>query len=228
MADLKIIHQQIADFFWHVIVNGNLHHRAKFAAADTGLHTFKQIVGFQFLDLDIGIADNAEWISGNHFHTGEQSREIGSNNLFEPDKIMMVRDCAVLARRPGRAFDRHKARQSVWHLYAGKFLIAILIPDHDGEVQAQIRDMREGMARVKGRGSEDREGNFLEVNDAYCALTGYGDTGPLRDRAGYDQVLQTMTGICVEQGKPGDPEIVYGSAVDFYCASMLARSGTYL
>lgn len=56
----------------------------------------------------------------------------------------------------------------------------------------------------------------------YCALTGYGDTGPLRDRAGYDQVLQTMTGICVEQGKPGDPEIVYGSAVDFYSASMLA------
>jgi crotonobetainyl-CoA:carnitine CoA-transferase CaiB-like acyl-CoA transferase len=56
----------------------------------------------------------------------------------------------------------------------------------------------------------------------YCALTGYGDRGPLRDRAGYDQVLQTMTGIAVEQGKPGDPEIVYGSAVDFYSASMLA------
>lgn len=56
----------------------------------------------------------------------------------------------------------------------------------------------------------------------YCALTGYGDIGPLKDRAGYDQVLQTMTGICVEQGKPGDPEIVYGSAVDFYSASMLA------
>jgi crotonobetainyl-CoA:carnitine CoA-transferase CaiB-like acyl-CoA transferase len=56
----------------------------------------------------------------------------------------------------------------------------------------------------------------------YCALTGYGDTGPLKDRAGYDQVLQTMTGICVEQGRPGDPEIVYGSAVDFYSAAMLA------
>ena len=56
----------------------------------------------------------------------------------------------------------------------------------------------------------------------YCALTGYGDRGPLKDRAGYDQVLQTMTGIAVEQGKPGDPQIVYGSAVDFYSASMLA------
>lgn len=56
----------------------------------------------------------------------------------------------------------------------------------------------------------------------YCALTGYGESGPLKDRAGYDQVLQTMSGICVEQGKPGDPAIVYGSAVDFYSSSMLA------
>jgi crotonobetainyl-CoA:carnitine CoA-transferase CaiB-like acyl-CoA transferase len=65
---------------------------------------------------------------------------------------------------------------------------------------------------------------MLTVNPRliYCALTGYGDTGPLKDRAGYDQVLQTMTGICVEQGKPGGPEIVYGSAVDFYSASLLA------
>ncbi|MBI1727476.1 MAG: CoA transferase [Candidatus Rokubacteria bacterium] len=56
----------------------------------------------------------------------------------------------------------------------------------------------------------------------YCALSGYGETGPLKDRAGYDQVLQAMTGICVEQGRPGDPGIVYGSAVDFYAASLLA------
>jgi crotonobetainyl-CoA:carnitine CoA-transferase CaiB-like acyl-CoA transferase len=67
-------------------------------------------------------------------------------------------------------------------------------------------------------------GRMRAVNERliYCALTGYGDNGPLKDRAGYDQVLQTMTGICVEQGRPGDPEIVYGSAVDFYSASMLA------
>ena len=62
----------------------------------------------------------------------------------------------------------------------------------------------------------------INLRLVYCALTGYGDTGPLRDRAGYDQVLQTMSGICVEQGKPGDPKIVYGSAVDFYAASLLA------
>jgi len=57
----------------------------------------------------------------------------------------------------------------------------------------------------------------------YCAVTGYGETGPLRDRAGYDQVLQTMTGICALQGKRGQPpEIVYGSVVDYYAAALVA------
>jgi len=57
----------------------------------------------------------------------------------------------------------------------------------------------------------------------YCALTGYGETGPLKDKAGYDQILQTMTGMCVMQGKPGGPpELIYGSVVDYYAAALLA------
>src|ERR1700748_1240523 len=34
----------------------------------------------------------------------------------------------------------------------------------------------------------------------YCAVTGYGETGPLKDKAGYDQVLQAMTGVLALQG----------------------------
>jgi formyl-CoA transferase len=60
----------------------------------------------------------------------------------------------------------------------------------------------------------------------YCALTGYGESGPLKDKAGYDQVLQSMTGICTFQGPPGEPEIVYGSVVDYYAASLLAYGVT--
>ena len=56
----------------------------------------------------------------------------------------------------------------------------------------------------------------------YCALTGYGACGPLKDRAGYDQVLQSITGICTFQGPPGEPQIVYGSVVDYYAASQIA------
>lgn len=64
-----------------------------------------------------------------------------------------------------------------------------------------------------------------EVNPRliYCAVTGYGETGPNRDKAGYDQVLQTMSGMCTLQGKhDGPPEILYGSVVDYYAAALVA------
>ncbi|MBB5208294.1 CaiB/BaiF CoA transferase family protein [Chiayiivirga flava] len=57
----------------------------------------------------------------------------------------------------------------------------------------------------------------------YCAVTGYGENGPMKDKAGYDQVLQTMTGMCALQGKRGGPpEVIYGSVVDYYAAALLA------
>ncbi|KQR81858.1 formyl-CoA transferase [Burkholderia sp. Leaf177] len=57
----------------------------------------------------------------------------------------------------------------------------------------------------------------------YCAVTGYGETGPNKDKAGYDQVLQTMSGMCTLQGKhEGPPEIIYGSVVDYYAAALVA------
>lgn len=58
----------------------------------------------------------------------------------------------------------------------------------------------------------------------YCAVTGFGERGPMRNRAGYDQVLQSMTGICAMQGVPHQPQIVYGSVVDYYAATLLAGS----
>lgn len=57
----------------------------------------------------------------------------------------------------------------------------------------------------------------------YCAVTGYGESGPMARRAGYDQVLQAMTGMCTLQGKAeGPPELTYGSPVDYYAAALVA------
>ena len=66
------------------------------------------------------------------------------------------------------------------------------------------------------------------INDqlVYCSLTGYGDNGPLRDNAGFDQVLQTMTGIAHFQGAAGPPQVVLGSVVDYYAASLSAYGVT--
>ncbi|TRW16820.1 CaiB/BaiF CoA transferase family protein [Glacieibacterium frigidum] len=57
----------------------------------------------------------------------------------------------------------------------------------------------------------------------YCAVTGYGETGPMAGKAGYDQVLQAMTGMTRLQGRAGGPpELTYGSPVDYYAAALVA------
>jgi crotonobetainyl-CoA:carnitine CoA-transferase CaiB-like acyl-CoA transferase len=87
-----------------------------------------------------------------------------------------------------------------------------------------VHNFRPGVPNRLGIGYEPlRERNPRLI---YCALTGYGETGPLKDKAGYDQILQSLTGICTFQGPPGQPQIVYGSVVDYYAASLIAYGVT--
>jgi crotonobetainyl-CoA:carnitine CoA-transferase CaiB-like acyl-CoA transferase len=84
-----------------------------------------------------------------------------------------------------------------------------------------VHNFRPGVPERLGIGYEQLKA--LNPRLIYCAVTGYGEEGPLKEKAGYDQVLQAMTGMCVLQGKPdGAPELIYGSPVDYYAAALLA------
>jgi len=89
------------------------------------------------------------------------------------------------------------------------------------EADVLVHNFRPGVPKRLGIAHEQLE--LLNPRLIYCAVTGYGETGPLKDKAGYDQVLQTMTGMCALQGKRGGPpEILYGSVVDYYAAALVA------
>ncbi|MDF2097337.1 CaiB/BaiF CoA transferase family protein [Aquibaculum arenosum] len=61
----------------------------------------------------------------------------------------------------------------------------------------------------------------------YCSVTGFGETGPMKNNGGFDQVLQSMTGICTFQPDlDGSPQLVLGSIVDYYTSALLAYSVT--
>jgi crotonobetainyl-CoA:carnitine CoA-transferase CaiB-like acyl-CoA transferase len=84
-----------------------------------------------------------------------------------------------------------------------------------------VHNFRPSVPARLGIAYEQFQGKYPRL--IYCVVNGYGETGPLKDNAGYDQVLQAMTGICDLQGKQGQlPEIVYGSVVDYYAAAMVA------
>ena len=82
-----------------------------------------------------------------------------------------------------------------------------------------VHNFRPGVPERLGIGYEQLRARRPGL--VYCAVTGYGETGPMKGNAGYDQVLQTFTGICTLQGGQ-EPEIVYGSVVDYYAAAMVA------
>jgi crotonobetainyl-CoA:carnitine CoA-transferase CaiB-like acyl-CoA transferase len=89
------------------------------------------------------------------------------------------------------------------------------------EADVLVHNFRPGVPERLGIGYADLQA--LNPRLIYCAVTGFGDTGPLKDKAGYDQVLQTYSGMCDEQGQRGGaPEILYGSVVDYFAASMVA------
>lgn len=84
-----------------------------------------------------------------------------------------------------------------------------------------VHNFRPSVAPRLGIGYDDLKA--INPRLIYCAVSGYGENGPLAEAAGYDQVLQTMSGMCVEQGRRGGPpEVIYGSVVDYYASALVA------
>jgi crotonobetainyl-CoA:carnitine CoA-transferase CaiB-like acyl-CoA transferase len=98
----------------------------------------------------------------------------------------------------------------------GREVLLRLVRDAD----VLVHNFRPGVPERLGIGYESLRA--LNERLVYCAVTGYGENGPLREKAGYDQVLQAMTGICALQGSSKAPQIVYGSVVDYYAAALLS------
>lgn len=59
----------------------------------------------------------------------------------------------------------------------------------------------------------------------YCSVTGFGQTGPYRDRAGYDPTVQALGGLMSITGMPGGPPVKPGIPVLDVSVGLYAFSG---
>ena len=109
--------------------------------------------------------------------------------------------------------DGNETRECPFFLAAnrGKRSVTIDIGKPDG--QALIRSMvahcdvvienyRVGTLARYGLGYEDLR--KIKPDLIYCSITGFGQDGPYKDHAGYDSVLQAMSGIMSITGEPDD------------------------
>jgi len=66
-----------------------------------------------------------------------------------------------------------------------------------------------------------------KVNPAliYCAVSGYGRSGPMADRGGFDLIAQGFSGLMSITGEPGRPPVKPGNSVADINAGILAALG---
>ncbi len=62
----------------------------------------------------------------------------------------------------------------------------------------------------------------ITPNLIYCAISGFGQIGPERERAAYDQILQGLGGIMSVTGDVGGPPMRVGIAIADITAGMFA------
>ena len=59
----------------------------------------------------------------------------------------------------------------------------------------------------------------------YCAVSGYGTTGPFADKGGFDLIAQGFSGLMAITGEPGGPPLRTGNSVADINAGLLAAFG---
>lgn len=82
---------------------------------------------------------------------------------------------------------------------------------------------RQGTMEKLGMGYEQ----LRETNPAliYCAISGYGRTGPYADKGGFDLIAQGLSGLMSVTGEPGQAPIKAGSPIADINAGILAALG---
>ena len=65
----------------------------------------------------------------------------------------------------------------------------------------------------------------LNPKIVYCSISGFGQTGPYREKPAYDQVMQGLGGIMSLTGEPGGPPVKMGMALTDIGAGMMGAYG---
>lgn len=86
-----------------------------------------------------------------------------------------------------------------------------------------VENFRPGTMEKLGIGYED----IKKVNPRiiYAGISGFGHTGPYRNRAAYDMLAQAMGGIMSVTGEPGSPPVRVGASVGDITAALFGTIG---
>lgn len=164
--------------------------------------------------------------------------------LQGPSAVQFLADLGadvVKIEHPRGAYERHWSginaflnEESVFYLLAGRNQrsLSINLQTEEGkeviykmvkEADVLVENFRPGVMDRLGFSYE----KLKEINPAlvYCSCSGFGSTGPYKDKPGQDLLLQAMSGLASLNGKKEDGPMLVGSAIIDQHAATLAAMG---
>jgi crotonobetainyl-CoA:carnitine CoA-transferase CaiB-like acyl-CoA transferase len=92
-----------------------------------------------------------------------------------------------------------------------------------------VENFRPGVAAKLGLDAVTLRGKNPRI--VYCSISGFGQTGPMRDWPAYDHIVQAISGVMMMSGKEGDEPIKIGIPVadcfSGYCAAFAIMSALF-
>ena len=142
----------------------------------------------------------------------------------------------IVVERPDRprAFSSPEGRDSYFFLssgrgkrslaldytsLAGRDLVMRLLPSID----ILVENFRPGVMAAYGLGPERLTAEFAQL--IFVSISGFGATGPYRDRPGFDQIAQGMSGLMSITGTDESGPLRHGLAIGDLVAGLTAAQG---
>jgi len=119
---------------------------------------------------------------------GDDARQYGPPFLGAPDDRMSAFYLSINRNKQSVALDFTTER--------GADLLRRLISEAD----VLVENFRPGVLDKYGFGWDDVHG--MAPHLVYCSVTGFGQDGPYKDRAGYDGIFQALSGMMTTSGHP--------------------------
>ena len=162
-VELEVGDQDLEHRSGHGLVDLHPHHVGETPLPDAFFDRLQQVAGFQVLNGRIGVAGHVEGMRLDDLHAGKQRSQVGRDQLFDPDEHLFLHHDFGPALRLRSHRHRHQLRQRVGNLHARKVLDALGIAQDHGQIQAEVRDVRERPAGIEGQRSQRGENRVLKI-----------------------------------------------------------------
>ncbi len=163
---LQLAGQKFDHRLRRVRVHLQTHRVAKTTLPHSLLDGFKQIVRFQFLDGDFGVASEMKDVSPQNLQARKQMLQIGDDQLLQPNKTVFAGRSAGV----GRKRYRKQLGQSIGNLHASEVFRTAGLAHRHRDIQAKVRNVRKRPARIERQRSENRKYFFGEERIQLRAL----------------------------------------------------------